>query len=88
VLVGTSAVRDGLRRDRVAAVLVAADRSARTGDKVERLARARGVPVVAGPPAEELGRYLGRAAVQAVGLTDPAMARGLVARTAADGRRA
>jgi ribosomal protein L7Ae-like RNA K-turn-binding protein len=80
LLVGTGAVRDGLKAERVAVVLVAADRSPRTADKVERLARARGVPVVAGPSAEELGRSLGRGAVQAVGLTDAAMARGFLAR--------
>jgi ribosomal protein L7Ae-like RNA K-turn-binding protein len=87
LLIGTGAVRQGLQSDRVAAVLIAADRSDRTIDKVERLARARGVPVVAGPPAEELGRQLGRSAVQAVGLTDGAMARGFLAKLAEDGRR-
>jgi ribosomal protein L7Ae-like RNA K-turn-binding protein len=80
VLVGTGAVREGLRGNRVAAVVVAEDRSARTAEKVERLARARGVPVVAGPPAAELGRRLGRGAVQAAGLTDAAMARGFLAK--------
>jgi ribosomal protein L7Ae-like RNA K-turn-binding protein len=80
LLVGTGAVRDGLQCNRVAAVLLAADRSARTAEKVERLARARGIPVVAGPPAAELGQRLGRGAVQAVGLTDAAMARGFLAK--------
>jgi ribosomal protein L7Ae-like RNA K-turn-binding protein len=80
LVVGTGAVRDGLRHDRVVAVVVAGDRSVRTADKVERLARARGIPVVSGPPATELGRRLGRAGVQAVGLVDKAMARGFLAK--------
>jgi ribosomal protein L7Ae-like RNA K-turn-binding protein len=80
LLVGTGAVRDGLQGDRVAAVVIAADRSARTEEKVARLARARGVPVVAGPPAAELGQRLGRGAVQALGLTDAALARGFLAK--------
>jgi ribosomal protein L7Ae-like RNA K-turn-binding protein len=80
LLVGTGAVREGLQGNRVAAVVVAQDRSARTAEKVERLARAKGVPVVSGPPAAELGRQLGRGAVQAAGLTDAEMARGLLAK--------
>jgi ribosomal protein L7Ae-like RNA K-turn-binding protein len=80
LLVGTAAVRDGLQGDRVAAVVLAADRSARTAEKVERLARARGIPVVAGPPAAELGQRLGRGTVQAVGLTDQGLARGFLAK--------
>jgi ribosomal protein L7Ae-like RNA K-turn-binding protein len=80
LLVGTGAVRDGLQGNRVAAVVIARDRSARTAEKVERLARARGIPVVTGPSAAELGRRLGRGAVQAAGLTDADMARGLLAK--------
>jgi ribosomal protein L7Ae-like RNA K-turn-binding protein len=87
LLIGAGAVRDGLQADRVAAVVVAADRSDRTADKVERLARARGIPVLAGPAAAELGRQLGRGAIQAVGLTNAAMARGLLAKLEADGGR-
>jgi len=45
---------------------------------VERLARARGVPIVRGPGAFALGHGLGRPPVQAVGVADAALARGLV----------
>jgi ribosomal protein L7Ae-like RNA K-turn-binding protein len=65
-------------------VVLAADASARTRDKVERLALARGVPVVRGPVAAELGAGLGRPPVQAVGVEDGALARGVVE---AEGRR-
>jgi len=78
--VGTAAVREGLQRGVVRVVVLAADRSARTADKVERLARGKGVPVVLGPPAAALGARIGRAAVQAVGVTDRSVAEGLLAK--------
>ena len=49
------------------------------GEKVERLAVARGIPVLVGPPAGQLGAALGSPPVQAVGVGDAALARGLVA---------
>jgi ribosomal protein L7Ae-like RNA K-turn-binding protein len=79
VVVGVSGVRAGLQRQSVHCVVVAADASARTRDKVERLAVARGIPVLRGPIAQELGARLGRAPVQAVGVEDEALARGLLA---------
>lgn len=78
VVIGVTGVRARLQRDAVRCVVLAADASARTRDKVERLARARGVPVVQGPAALELGAGLGRSAVQAVGVEDAGLARGLV----------
>jgi len=66
------------QRGRLAVVVLAADASPRTRDKVERLARARGIPVLAGPPAARLGATLGRPSVQTVGTGDPALARGLM----------
>ena len=68
----------------------AADVSARTSEKVVRLATARGIPVSTGPVAAELGRLLGRSAVQAVGVMDEHLARGILADSAgrmAGGRR-
>jgi ribosomal protein L7Ae-like RNA K-turn-binding protein len=79
VVIGVAGVRAKLQRDALRCVVVAADASARTRDKVERLARARGVPVVRGPVADTLGARLGRAPVQAVGVADDALARGLLA---------
>lgn len=79
VIVGVAGVRAGLERGRLRCVVVARDASARTRDKVTRLARARGVPLVEGPAAAALGVGLGRVTVQAVGVRDAALARGLVA---------
>ena len=79
VVVGVAGVRGQLRRDALRCVVLAADASPRTRDEVERLARARGVPVVRGPDALQLGAGLGRRPVQAVGVRDAGLARGLTA---------
>lgn len=81
LVVGTAGVRAGLRRGEVAVVVVADDLSERTAAKVVRLADGRGVPVVRGPAARMLGQVLGRSTVQAVGVTDQQLARGLLARS-------
>lgn len=81
--VGTSATREGLKCGAVAVVVVACDRSRRTQEKVERLALGAGVPMLVGPSATALGARIGRGAVQAVGIMDDALGRGLV--TAASG---
>ena len=77
--VGTGATRAGLQRGDVRAVVLAADRSPRTEEKVERLARGTAVPVVVGPDAGTLGARIGRGAVQAVGIVDPGFAEGILA---------
>lgn len=77
VVVGTGGVRAALQRDELALVMVANDRSSRTEEKVLRLARARGVPLVVGPSADDLGRSVGRGSVQAVGVRDAKLAAGI-----------
>jgi ribosomal protein L7Ae-like RNA K-turn-binding protein len=78
VVIGVAGVRAGLQRGKVLCVVLAADASPRTNDKVARLAEAKRVPVLRGPDANELGAGLGRPPVQAVGVSDPALARGLM----------
>jgi ribosomal protein L7Ae-like RNA K-turn-binding protein len=80
VVIGVAGVRARLQRDALACVVLAADASPRTRDKVERLARARRIPVLVGPAADRLGTAVGRGrlSVQAVGVADAALARGLV----------
>lgn len=77
--VGTGATRAGLQRGDVLVVVVAGDRSTRTAEKVERLARGTDVPVRIGPDADTLGARIGRGAVQAVGIVDPGFAEGILA---------
>ena len=79
VVVGVAGVRAKLARGKLACIVLAADASPRTRDKVDRPARARGIRVLLGPDANRLGAALGRPPVQAVGVQDRALARGLVA---------
>lgn len=78
VVVGVTGARARLQTGDAACVVLARDAGARTVDKVERLARARGVPLVRAADARALGAALGRGAVQAVVVTDAALARGVV----------
>jgi ribosomal protein L7Ae-like RNA K-turn-binding protein len=79
VVIGVAGVRAGLQRGKLACVVLARDASRRTIEKVERLADARQIRVLRGPAAAELGAGLGKPPVQAVGVSDPALARGLIA---------
>jgi ribosomal protein L7Ae-like RNA K-turn-binding protein len=79
VVIGVAGVRAGLQRGKLMCVVLAADAGRRTIDKVERLADARKIPVLRGPVAAELGAALGRPPVQAAGVADAALARGLMA---------
>jgi len=79
VVVGVAGVRAGLQRGKLVCVVLAQDAGERTMEKVTRLAEAKGIPVLRGPVATELGAGLGRPPVQAVGVADPALARGLMA---------
>ena len=84
VVVGVSGTRAELQAGKLACVVVAADATQRTLEKVDRAARARGVPVLQGPVADQLGAALGRPPVQAVGVKDPALARGMMAASASE----
>jgi ribosomal protein L7Ae-like RNA K-turn-binding protein len=79
VVIGVAGVRAGLQRGKIACVVLAADASQRTIEKVGRLADAKQVPVLRGPGANELGAGLGKPPVQAAGVSDHALARGLIA---------
>jgi ribosomal protein L7Ae-like RNA K-turn-binding protein len=78
VVVGVAGVRAGLQRGKLACVVLAQDAGPRTMEKVTRLAEAKNIPVLRGPVAAELGAGLGKPPVQAAGVTDPALARGLI----------
>jgi len=82
VVIGVAGVRAGLQRGKLMCVVLAEDAGQRTMEKVARLAEAKSIPVLRGPAAVELGAGLGRPPVQAVGVADAALARGLMA----DGR--
>jgi ribosomal protein L7Ae-like RNA K-turn-binding protein len=79
LVIGADAVHRALQQDRVYCIVLASDASERAREKVVRLARAREVPLVAGPDADAIGVQLGKPPVMAVGVRDRALASGLVA---------
>jgi ribosomal protein L7Ae-like RNA K-turn-binding protein len=79
LVIGADAVHRALQQDRVYCIVLASGASERAREKVVRLARAREVPLVAGPDADAIGVQLGKPPVMAVGVRDRALASGLVA---------
>lgn len=77
VVIGVDAVRRALQSDQLACVVLASDAGARAEEKVGRLAAGRGVPLVKGPGADEIGARLGKPPVMAVGIRDRALADGI-----------
>ncbi|HEX9054423.1 MAG TPA: ribosomal L7Ae/L30e/S12e/Gadd45 family protein [Gemmatimonadales bacterium] len=84
VVVGVDPVRAELQTGKIRCVVLASDASPRAVAKVVRLAEGRGVPVVAGPAAAEIGGRLGRPPVMVVGVRDRGLADGIL--RAAPGR--
>ena len=78
VIIGVEAVRRALQTGECRCLVVALDASQRALEKTARLANARGVPQVGGPPAHELGARLGKPPVMVVGVRDQALADGIV----------
>jgi ribosomal protein L7Ae-like RNA K-turn-binding protein len=85
VIIGVEAVRRSLQAGDCRLLVVARDASQRALEKTVRLATARGVPQVAGPPAQELGNRLGKPPVMVIGVRDQALADGVIGLAAASG---
>jgi ribosomal protein L7Ae-like RNA K-turn-binding protein len=78
VVVGVDRVREAARRGSLRVAVVAEDASRHSRDKVVRLLRAKGVPMI-GLPAATLGQVVGRATTAVVGVEDRALAEGILA---------
>ena len=76
-VVGVEQVRDAAHRGTLVLAVIAPDASRHSLDKVRPLLRARRVPVVEGPGAEQLGHAVGRETTAVVGVTDPNLALGI-----------
>lgn len=76
---GVDITRTWLQQGKCFVVVVASDASERALEKVVRLARGLGVPVIDGPDAATLGARLGRPPVMVVGVRDRSLASGVVA---------
>jgi len=78
VIIGVESVRRSLQGGECRCLVVASDASQRALEKTARLARARGIPQVPGPTAQELGAGLGKPPVMVVGVRDAALAEGVL----------
>lgn len=74
VVPGTDRVREAVRGGSVPFVLLAADASANSRDKLVPLLEARGVAFMEVFERQDLGAAVGRAPLSAVGLTEPSFA--------------
>ncbi len=89
-IVGVQQVRRAARRGKLVLAIAAPDASNNSLDKVLPLLRARGIPVLAGPTAMELGNAVGRESTAVVGIVDRGLAKGIQALsldTMPDGRK-
>ena len=78
-VIGVQQVREAARRGKLYLAIAAPDASNNSLDKVLPLLRARGITVVAGPPAAELGSAAGRDATAVIGIVDKGLAKGIQA---------
>jgi ribosomal protein L7Ae-like RNA K-turn-binding protein len=76
-LVGVERVREAALKGTLVLAVVAPDASPHSQEKVRPLLRARGIPVIEGPGATQLGHAVGREATAVVGVTDLNLAQGI-----------
>ncbi len=76
-IVGVQQVREAARRGKLQLAIAAPDASINSLNKVLPLLRARGILVVAGPSAVELGSAAGRDATVVIGIVDRGLAKGI-----------
>jgi ribosomal protein L7Ae-like RNA K-turn-binding protein len=76
-VVGVERVREGIKKDKVAFAIVAADASQNSLDKIVPLLNARRVRFIEVPSATELGGVAGREAAAVVGIVDRQLAKGI-----------
>jgi ribosomal protein L7Ae-like RNA K-turn-binding protein len=76
-VVGVQQVREAARRGKLQLAIAAPDASSNSLDKVLPLLRARGIDVLSGPSAAELGSAVGRESTAVVGIVDRGLAKGI-----------
>ena len=76
-VVGVERVRDAAKRGKIHLAIAAPDASSNSLDKVVPLLKARGISVIAGPTAAELGAATGRETAAVVGIVDKGLAKGI-----------
>jgi ribosomal protein L7Ae-like RNA K-turn-binding protein len=76
-LVGVQQVREAAKRGKLHLAIAAPDASSNSLDKVLPLLRARGIMVIEGPSASELGSAAGRETTTVIGIVDRGLAKGI-----------
>jgi ribosomal protein L7Ae-like RNA K-turn-binding protein len=76
-IIGVQQVKEAARRGKLHLAIAAKDASSNSLDKVLPLLRARGIAVVQGPGAAELGAAAGRDSVAVIGIVDNGLAKGI-----------
>ena len=76
-IIGVQQVREAARRGKLHLAIAAPDASSNSLDKVLPLLHARGITVVAGPSAAELGSAAGRESTAVIGIVDKGLAKGI-----------
>jgi ribosomal protein L7Ae-like RNA K-turn-binding protein len=76
-IVGVQQVREAARRGKLQLAIAAPDASINSLNKVLPLLHARGILVLAGPSAVELGSAAGRDATAVIGIVDRGLAKGI-----------
>src|SRR5438132_1662439 len=76
-IIGVQQVREASRRGKLHLAIAAPDASSNSLEKVLPLLHARGITVVAGPSAVELGSAAGREATAVIGIVDKGLAKGI-----------
>lgn len=70
-------MREAAKRGKLQLAIAAPDASVNSLDKVLPLLRARGILVLAGPSAAELGSAAGRETTAVIGIVDRGLAKGI-----------
>ena len=76
-IIGVDRVRDAVVRGKIRLAVVAPDVSRHSLDKIVPLLTARHVQMIEGPTGASLGAAVGRDSTAVVGITNPALARGV-----------
>ncbi|MEP7381082.1 MAG: ribosomal L7Ae/L30e/S12e/Gadd45 family protein [Gemmatimonadota bacterium] len=84
-VVGVERVRDAAKRGTLVVAVVAPDCSRHSRDKVVPLLEARRIRIIEGPSAVSLGHAVGKESTAVVGVTDRALASGVLALCGAGG---
>ena len=76
-VIGVERVRDAAKRGKLHLAIAASDASSNSLDKVVPLLQARGITVVTGASAADLGAAAGRETTAVIGIVDKGLAKGI-----------